>query len=117
MTIHNTLKSITLAAAFAIIGINAASADQNNAAYVAAGATKLYTMHVHAGQHATLQLRGYDGVLVLRVNDEYGNLICESDSYSKFEECSWTAEWTGDFSIEVNNPDYDYGTGFDLESI
>ena len=117
MTIHNTLKSITLAAALAITGINAASADQNNAAYVAAGATKLYTIHVHAEQHVTLQLRGYDGDVDMRVNDEYGNLICESDSYSKFEECSWTAVWTGDYTIEVINADHVYGTGVDLESI
>ncbi|MBZ2189740.1 hypothetical protein K8B33_11575 [Alcanivorax sp. JB21] len=44
-----------------------------------------------------------DTDLDLIIYDEFGNVICASESMSDREYCAWQPRWTGAFTIEVSN--------------
>jgi len=55
-------------------------------------------------EQAIVTLNGWnDTDLDLIVYDEYGNVVCESASYSSTEYCEWTPRWTGQFTVIVIN--------------
>ncbi len=68
--------------------------------------TAAYDEAFYGGDRAIVVLNGWDDTdLDLYVYDEYGNLICESISYTSSEYCEWTPRWAGSFTIMVSNND------------
>jgi hypothetical protein len=55
-------------------------------------------------EQAIVTLNGWEDTdLDLVVYDEYGNVVCESISYTSAEYCEWTPRWTGNFTVIVVN--------------
>lgn len=63
-----------------------------------------YDESFFGSERAIVTLNGWnDTDLDLFVYDEYGNLICQGDSYTSSEYCEWTPRWTGNFTVVVYN--------------